>query len=293
MYIKPMQNPIATLRTTTSISTDPSAVTALREFIVQHPNLVVLTGAGVSVSSGIPAYRNSNGKWMRNDPIQHRDFIAREASRQRYWARSFAGWPAVSAAQPNTSHQALADLESRGIVDLLVTQNVDRLHQRAGHKKVIDLHGRLDQVVCLDCGAHSLRDDVQARLAQLNPHLQHGRKLYPDGDADVADNLIGAVVIPECTLCGGVLKPAVVFFGDSVDRATVSGITDAIDQASALLVIGSSLMVFSGYRYCRHASERGIPIACINPGTTRADDLFSLKIADECAPVLAQLLESL
>lgn len=273
-----------------SASRVQSDIESLHGFISAHPQLVVLTGAGISVASGIPAYRNHAGAWMRNAPIQHRDFLLQESSRQRYWARSFAGWPAVGAAEPNKAHLALARMEAQGSIDLLVTQNVDRLHQRAGHHQVIDLHGRLDQVICLDCGAVTSRSDMQARLSLFNPHLQQAERLLPDGDADVHDELVNAVIIPECLRCGGILKPDVVFFGDSVSREKVAQINQAIDNASGLLVIGSSLMVFSGYRFCRHAALRSVPMACINPGATRADDLFDLKIEADCALVLPQLV---
>jgi NAD-dependent SIR2 family protein deacetylase len=265
----------------------------LLAFVTRHPQLVVLTGAGVSAPSGIPTYRNAEGIWMRNAPIQHRDFLTKPAARQRYWARSFAGWPAVLAAQPNSAHYALAQLESRGHIATLVTQNVDRLHQRAGHRVVVDLHGRLDQVICLDCGATAPRTDVQVQLRELNTHLVHSDRLFPDGDADVPDDLIDRVVVPDCPRCGGILKPDVVFFGDSVERSLVSTINTAIEKADALLVIGSSLMVYSGFRFCRYAAERGIPIACINPGTTRADDLFQLKLSATCGPVLERLVQQL
>jgi len=262
----------------------------LLSFFEKHHRILVITGAGISVSSGIPTYRNNAGVWSRNAPIQHRDFLQKPASRQRYWARSFAGWPAVQLAQPNTSHLTLVQLEQRGHIPLLVTQNVDRLHQRAGQRNVIDLHGRLDQVVCLDCGGRVERTEIQQRLAALNPHLQTAGTLAPDGDADVPDQLVADVVVPDCLLCGGLLKPDVVFFGDSVNREIVAAINVAIEQADALLVIGSSLMVYSGFRFCRQAAAIGRPIACINPGTTRADDLFELKITDPSEPVLEQLL---
>ena len=266
------------------------AIERLLAFIDEHRNLAVLTGAGISAASGIPTYRDSAGTWTRNAPIQHRDFLLHEATRQRYWARSYSGWPAVSNAKPNVAHLALAKLEANDKINFLVTQNIDRLHQRAGHQRVVDLHGRLDEVICLSCLAKSPRAQMQERLAKLNPHLQHEALWLPDGDADVKDDCVNQVIIPECLQCGGVLKPDVVFFGDSVNREKVSQITAAIDAADALLVIGSSLMVFSGYRFCRYAAENAIPIACLNAGITRADDLFQLKINADCGSVLQQLL---
>lgn len=266
------------------------AIERLLAFIDEHRNLVVLTGAGISAASGIPTYRDSAGTWTRNTPIQHRDFLLHEATRQRYWARSYSGWPAVSNAMPNVAHLALAKLEANGKINFLVTQNIDRLHQRAGHQRVVDLHGRLDEVICLSCLAKTPRAQMQERLARLNPHLQHEALLLPDGDADVDNDCVNQVIIPECLQCGGVLKPDVVFFGDSVNREKVSQINTAIDAADALLVIGSSLMVFSGYRFCRYAAESAIPIACINAGITRADPLFQLKINADCGSVLQQLI---
>jgi len=265
------------------------AIDQLRAFLNAYPNLVALTGAGISAASGIPTYRDRTGTWTRNTPIQHRDFLLHEATRQRYWARSYSGWPAVSNASPNTTHVALAKMEANGNINFLVTQNIDRLHQRAGHQQVIDLHGRLDEVICLRCQVKSPRAQMQERLARLNPHLQHEALVLPDGDADVKDDCVGKVIVPECLECGGMLKPNVVFFGDSVNREKVTQINAAIDAADALLVIGSSLMVFSGYRFCRYAAESAIPIACINAGITRADDLFQLKIDADCAAVLSQL----
>jgi len=266
-----------------------STYSELQHFIQSHPDLLVLTGAGCSLASGIPTYRDRQGNWQRNNPIQHKEFVELHSRRQRYWARSYAGWPAVAAAKPNTTHMVMADWERKGLIRMLVTQNVDRLHQRAGQEKVIDLHGRLDQVICLDCDRISSRFEVQQRLAQLNPQLTTTGILAPDGDADVADSLVAQVVVPDCDRCGGLLKPNVVFFGDSVKRDTVNCIYQTLEQSAALLVVGSSLMVFSGFRFCRRAHELGKPMACINPGKTRADELFQLKIAADCSEVLDSL----
>ncbi|MDB2375269.1 MAG: NAD-dependent protein deacetylase [OM182 bacterium] len=266
---------------------------AIKDFLKANPKTVVLTGAGISLASGIPTYRDSTGKWQRNDPIQHRDFVEKPASRQRYWARSYAGWPAVGLAKPNSAHLALAQLEAAGFGSLLVTQNVDRLHQRAGSQKVIDLHGRLDRVVCLRCGEKSERARMQERIVAHNHTLPSPGALAPDGDADVPDDIISEINVPACESCGGVLKPDVVFFGDSVPRTTVDEIFAAIDAAGALLVIGSSLMVYSGFRFCRHAHQAGFPLACINPGATRADDLFTLKSESGCTEQLQALAAEL
>lgn len=260
----------------------------LADFILQHQPLTVITGAGCSASSGIPTYRDASGTWLRSDPIQHNEFVNMEAKRQRYWARSYTGWPAVSKAEPNRSHQALVDLEQQGLIRLLVTQNVDRLHQKAGHKNVVDLHGRLDLVHCLDCFQEYPRDEIQESLRSLNPHLddQQGR-LAPDGDADVPDDKVEKVKIPHCPACGGTLKPEVVFYGGGVNKNIVNGVYNTIEESNGVLIVGSSLMVFSSYRFCRRAFEKDIPIAILNAGDTRADEIAALKISEACEPILA------
>lgn len=266
----------------------PSDLTAL---VRRCSRLVVLTGAGISTESGIPAYRDRGGRWLGSNPIQHAEFIADPAMRRRYWARSVAGWPAVAAASPNDGHVALAELESAGVVSLLVTQNVDRLHQQAGHREVIDLHGRLDRVKCLDCGAYEPRVSLQQRLLERNPALQQrtSSRLAPDGDAWVEEKVAGSLELPGCLHCAGVLMPDVVFFGGAVPRERVERATAALQQADALLVAGSSLMVYSGYRFCRLAHQRGIPVIVVNRGATRADDILSLKVEGGCSEVLRTL----
>ena len=268
-------------------------LTQFLDFVRANPNLLVLTGAGCSVASGIPTYRDRSGVWQRNRPITHQEFLASVAARKRYWARSFVGWPPVRDARPNAAHRALAAMESAGLVSLLVTQNVDRLHQKAGHSQVIDLHGRLDQVVCLRCEHVSTRGEIQDQLTVLNPQFNESvenRRRAPDGDADVDERAIDSFQIPDCRYCAGVLKPKVVFFGDSVSRDLVACINTQLETSAGLLVVGSSLMVFSGYRFCRHAAGLGIPIACINPGKTRADDLIQLKLQMDCGKALSELV---
>ena len=269
-------------------------VEKLQEFVAEHRRLFVVTGAGISRASGIPTYRDEIGTWKTNTPIQHGDFLKDIAVRQRYWARSFGGWPNVGNARPNKAHRGLVALEQSGFINSLVTQNVDRLHQKAGQKRVIDLHGRLDQVVCMDCGALTPREQIQHWLWQHNPHLEdveveHG----PDGDAEVREELIRQVSVPDCQQCGGLLKPNVVFYGGSVDREKVNYLYDKLLTAEAMLVVGSSLMVYSSFRFCKFAAERKIPIACINQGMTRADGLLELKVAADCGEVLATLANSL
>lgn len=271
-----------------------ASIDELQTFIADHPRLFVITGAGISRASGIPTYRDEVGTWKSNTPIQHGEFLNDPAIRQRYWARSFVGWPNVGKAQPNQAHRALASLEQLGYVHTLVTQNIDRLHQQAGHKRVTDLHGRLDQVVCMDCGALVPRDEIQQWLWQQNPHMDDiNIEMAPDGDAHVRDELISQVEVPNCQRCDGLLKPNVVFYGGSVGKEIVNYLSDKLRQADALLVIGTSLMVYSSFRFCKLAEELELPIACINQGLTRGDNLFSLKITDDCAEVLTQLTELL
>ena len=266
----------------------------LVEFLQANPRLLVITGAGISSPSGIPTYRDDAGHWQRAEPIQHRDFIRSHGTRQRYWARSLLGWPYMENAQPNTAHYALARLERAGHIELLVTQNVDRLHQRAGQRNIIDLHGRLDLVVCLECGNKSPRSQLQRSLIKLNPLLQHRiAGIRPDGDAGLADRHVHGFVVPSCTLCGGTLMPDVVFFGGGVPRERIDKATAAMRQADALLVTGSSLMVYSGYRFCRLAREWGKPLAILNRGKTRADALATLKISADCMSELAGLCDRL
>ena len=216
--------------------------TPLAEFIDRAQRLFVLTGAGCSTDSGIPDYRDADGQWKRTPPVTYQAFMGELATRQRSWARSLLGWPRFGWAQPNRTHAALAALEARGQVELLLTQNVDRLHQRAGSEAVIDLHGRLDQVRCMGCEARTPREAFQQRLLALNP-------------------------------------------GERV--ATVH---DHLQRADAVLVVGSSLMVYSGFRFVQAAAQAGLPIAALNRGLTRADALLSLKVDQSCADALAFLL---
>jgi len=261
----------------------------LDHFLEDNPNLVVLTGAGISQASGIPTYRDAAGKWLSRTPIQERDFLQDAATRRRYWVRSYYGWPTVQRAKPNQAHHALTALEERGNLSLLITQNVDRLHQLAGSKNVVDLHGRVDQVRCLSCDAHTSRDDIQQQLA-LSNHWpeQTPQSPRPDGDMEVPEDLVEKLALPTCQRCDGDLMPAVVFFGGSVPSDIVTRCTNAIEQADALLVIGSSLTVFSGFRFCRHATRWDKPIAIINPGETRADPLAQLRLQSPAEHLLSR-----
>lgn len=262
----------------------------LENFFGQHRRLFILTGAGISTGSGIPDYRDTNGDWKRQQPVQYQDFIQRSATRQRYWARSLIGWPWFRKAQPNSCHRALVGWERAGRIAHLVTQNVDRLHQQAGSRSVTDLHGRLDEVLCLDCGDRVPRSQIQDWLLEHNPHLaERSANPAPDGDADLDDLALQTVAVPTCTKCGGMLKPNVVFYGETIPRERVDATIAALHDADALLVIGSSLMVYSGFRFCRLAAEADIPLAVINPGRTRADHLFEFKIEARFEDVLARL----
>jgi len=270
--------------------TEPQALDALHEFVTRYPRLFVLTGAGISADSGIPGYRDDNGEWKRSPPITLQEFLGSEASRRRYWARSTVGWPVVAQAQPNAAHFALARLEAAGHVDTLVTQNVDGLHQRAGSRDVIELHGSIDEAVCLACGMPHTRASVQQTLEADNPELLHASaEPAADGDAHLEWHALDTFRIPACTRCGGMLKPSVVFFGENVPRVRVDTAMRALEAADALLVVGSSLMVYSGYRFCVHADKLRKPIAAINLGRTRADPLLSLKVAAPCGEVLTAL----
>ncbi len=262
---------------------------SLGRFFQGHAQVVVLTGAGISAASGIPTYRDDKGRWRHSEPIKHQEFIADPERRRRYWARSMRGWPAVRDARPNAAHRALAALERSGRVGTLITQNVDRLHQQAGSHRVIDLHGRLDRVRCLDCGAHQCREALQQQLTAMNPLAASAppAKARPDGDADLPDALVEKIQVPDCKACGGVLMPDVVFFGGTVPRPRVQTCMQAVDEADALLVVGCSLQVFSGYRFCRRAAEAGKTVAIINPGITRADDLADVKWRVDCGALLA------
>jgi len=262
------------------------------DFIGRHRRLFVLTGAGCSTNSGIPDYRDAHGNWKRPQPVNFQAFIGDEATRQRYWARSLIGWRRFGQARPNATHHALARLEAQGRCELLVTQNVDRLHQSAGSRQVIDLHGRLDRVRCMGCERRLPRAEFQHELGELNANwLALDAADAPDGDADLDCADFGSFRVPPCRACGGMLKPDVVFFGENVPRDVVATAQHHLAQADAMLIVGSSLMVYSGFRFVRQAAEQGIPIAAINLGRTRADDLLTLKVEAACETALGFLLD--
>ncbi|MEO8809378.1 MAG: NAD-dependent protein deacetylase [Rhodanobacter sp.] len=266
-------------------------MTALQRFLESHRRLFVLTGAGCSTDSGIPDYRDRDGEWKRAPPVTLQAFMRETGTRQRYWARSMVGWPVIDRASPNATHDALARLEHRGQVELLVTQNVDRLHQRAGSQRVIDLHGRLDEVRCMGCDWRVARDVFQQGLIELNPGWQQLHALTaPDGDADLEGQDFSRFAVPPCPRCGDIVKPDVVFFGEGVPRERVEAATQALRVADAMLVVGSSLMVYSGYRFAQAAAKAGKPLAALTLGRTRADALLSLKIDARCSDALDFIL---
>jgi NAD-dependent SIR2 family protein deacetylase len=264
---------------------------SLQDFVDRHPRLFVLTGAGCSTNSGIPDYRDSNGNWKRQQPVTYQAFIGEEASRRRYWARSLIGWRRFGRARPNDAHRALARLEAMGRCELVLTQNVDRLHQAAGNSRVIDLHGRLDLVRCMRCARRVTREELQGELGRLNaPWLDLDAGDAPDGDADLEAQDFSSFSVPACQHCEGMLKPDVVFFGESVPRDLVDAAARHLQQSDAMLIVGSSLMVYSGFRFVQMASRAGMPIAAVNLGRTRADELLALKVEQSCESALAYLL---
>jgi len=262
--------------------------------LIDNRSWTALTGAGISTDSGIPDYRGPGSP--RATPMMYGEFVGSPEARQRYWARSFLGWQRMHRAQPNAGHRALAELGAYGL-NGVITQNVDELHHQAGSDPVIDLHGRISKIICLDCGQLTERSDYQQRLHDLNPRitareedLRHA-ELRPDGDA-VVDDWSGFRVAP-CLNCGGVLKPDVIFFGESVPKDRVQRCYELVDDSEVLLVAGSSLAVMSGLRFVRHNAKQGKPVIIINRGTTRGDELATVKIAAGTSEVLTGLVAEL
>ena len=253
--------------------------------------VAVLTGAGISTDSGIPDYRGPDSPPA--NPMTIRQFTSSRDYRRRYWARNHLGWRHMAATQPNAGHRALADLERAGVVTGIITQNVDLLHTRAGSRMVINLHGTYARVVCLDCGHTMTRAALAEKLEAANPGFAEragrvgGLAVAPDADAVVADT--ESFEFLDCPECGGMLKPDIVYFGESVAKEVVDQAYSLVHDSEALLVAGSSLTVFSGYRFVRHAAAKGIPVAIVNRGPTRGDDLATVKVDAGCSPVLALL----
>jgi NAD-dependent SIR2 family protein deacetylase len=285
---------IPEMRAAEPVDVPAGDVDRLVEFISANQRLLVLTGAGISTKSGIPAYRDHTGQWLQRRPILYQDFLRCAHTRRRYWARSYFGWPVMAEARVNAAHRALVDLERARGLGWLITQNVDGLHRRAGQREVLELHGRLDRVFCMDCGQVGCRAELQRRLLDLNTDWTakvHG--INADGDAELDQNDWPGFRVADCPACGGTLKPQVVFFGESVPAATRQAVGEAIAAAGAVLVVGSSLVVGSAYRLVRDAAARGLPVAAINQGRTRADELLEFKVDAACDEALAQAAREL
>lgn len=270
----------------------PDDVGAVAE-LLRGRRVVVLAGAGMSTESGIPDYRGPTAPRRTRPPMQYREFVGSAEARARYWARSLLGWPRFVSARPSAGHLALAELERLGVVTGLITQNVDRLHHAAGSERVIELHGALAEVRCLGCGALSARSALQEALLRKNPGWSE--RVAPfhhaDGDAELAGTEGFQVV--DCPACAGVLKPNVVFFGENVPRPVTEAAWATLEAGEVLVVIGSSLTVFSGFRFVRRAAEKGLPIAIINQGETRGDPLATTRIEGRIGEVLPRLVTAL
>ncbi|WP_432239655.1 NAD-dependent protein deacetylase [Herbaspirillum robiniae] len=263
---------------------------ALAHLLLTHRKVLVLSGAGISTASGIPDYRDDDGVRRGRLPIQGEEFRHSEAARKRYWARSMLGWPRLAQAKPNAAHRAIAQLQASGHVAAVLTQNVDGLHQQAGTRRVIELHGSIHAVRCLSCGTLYERAQIQNELEQFNPALAQAEAvILPDGDAQLEPDADAAFHVPSCSRCGGMLQPDVVFFGDGVPVARGAEAEQAARDCDAMLVVGSSLMVLSGFRFARMVAEAGKPVAAINRGVTRADPLLAFKIAASAESVLPRL----
>lgn len=262
--------------------------------LLSRRRLVALTGAGVSTDSGIPDYRGPSGTSRRHTPMTFQTFTGSDDARRRYWARSHLGWRVVAGAQPNQGHIAVADLEQQGVVAGVVTQNVDGLHTAGGARSVVELHGNLSRVVCLHCGDLSSREGLDELLRQANPGwTAHVGTVNPDGDAELSDDAVRTFRPVDCLLCGGVLKPDVVFFGETVPADRVQPSFALVERANALLVLGSSLTVMSGYRFVLRAGRLGIPVAIVNQGSTRADGRATVKLDASLGTVLPLLVQQL
>lgn len=264
--------------------------------LIAAGGVLALTGAGMSTESGIPDYRGPNGE-RRVTPMtidQFRD----EGGRRRYWSRAYVGWDKFRAARPNDGHAALATLQRRGLVDAVITQNVDGLHQAAGSEAVVELHGTLTRVVCLDCDARLRRERLHEALTRLNSGFARsasavGGTIRPDGDVDLPEDVIAGFRVAACEDCGNdQLKPDVVFFGEAAHRATVQQCYDLVDACRALLVLGSSLAVMSGLRFVRHAAQRGVPVAIVTNGPSRGDDFATIRLTGPLGGVLPALVEA-
>jgi NAD-dependent SIR2 family protein deacetylase len=273
---------------------EPDALDALAE-LLDDGDVVVLSGAGLSTDSGIPDYRGATGSLRRHTPMTYQTFLRDPRGRHRYWARSFVGWRQIRAARPNAGHRAVADLQRAGLVAGVITQNVDGLHQAAGAVDVVELHGGLDRTVCLACGDVASRAGLDERLRAVNPHFgPHVDEVNPDGDAELPDHVLDGFVMVDCLACRrGPLKPDVVFFGETVPRDRVDACFALVEDAAALLVLGSSLTVMSGYRFVLRAEKLGIPVGLVNLGPTRGDAKVDVRVDAPLGTVLPDLARRL
>ena len=262
--------------------------------LVAAGGVLVLSGAGISTESGIPDYRGPTGAARRAQPMTYQTFTKNPVGRRRYWARSHLGWRLIDRAAPNAGHRAVAALEERGLLTGVVTQNVDGLHQAGGARSVIDQHGRLDRVVCLDCRTLSRRDELADRLTEANPGWDAAvTAVNPDGDVDLPDEALDGFRVVDCLRCSGTLKPDVVFFGENVPASRVAECYALVEASRALLVLGSSLTVFSGHRFVVRAAKLGLPVAIVNQGPTRDDALARTKLEAPLGTVLPALVAGL
>ncbi len=261
--------------------------------LVHDGGVAVLSGAGISTESGIPDYRGPTGAARPSSPMTYQVFRGHPAPRRRYWARSHLGWSVIARARPNAGHRAVAALQAAGVVDGVVTQNVDGLHTAAGSPDVVELHGNLDRVVCLSCGDLSARSYLAQRLREANPDWSaEVTGINPDGDVSLPDQALDGFHVVPCVVCGGVLKPDVVFFGETVPPARVAASFALVDRARVLLVLGSSLKVMSGHRFVLRAAKLGTPVAIVNQGETRGDPHATLKLELPLGPALQALVEA-
>ncbi|MGI8868195.1 MAG: NAD-dependent protein deacetylase [Mycobacteriales bacterium] len=261
--------------------------------LVGRGGVTVLSGAGISTESGIPDYRGPSGVRRQHRPMTYQDFVSSAANRRRYWARSYLGWRLITGARPNAGHRAVAALQRAGMVDAVITQNVDGLHQAAGALGVLELHGTLDAVACLDCGMRSARADLDRRMLAANPCFADRIRVeeaHPDGDVPLTDAQIADFALADCLGCGGILKPDVVYFGETVPRVRVERSFALVESASALLVLGSSLTVMSGYRFVLRAATLGIPVAIVNRGATRGDERATVIVDAALGRTLSALV---
>ncbi|KAJ8713022.1 hypothetical protein PYW08_008326 [Mythimna loreyi] len=271
-------------------------IEVLKDFLSKYKNILILTGAGISTESGIPDYRSEEvGLYARTNhkPIQYQEFVKYPKVRQRYWARNFIGWPRFSSVQPNNTHLAIRELEKMGKVTSIVTQNVDRLHHKAGSENVIELHGTGYIVKCMKCPYEISREELQVELMKNNPFMENSfTMIRPDGDVDLPKEQVDKFRAPLCPKCEGPLKPDIVFFGDNVPKARVEEIRSKVSSSDAVFVLGSSLTVYSSYRIILQARDEHKKIALLNIGPTRADDIVDFKISTKCGDILPELCNS-